>query len=96
MSNRAHYQAEREAAMIRDGYACQHCGKPATQAAHMIPDRKMLIRVYGRKVIDSRHNLRAACGLACNAALQGRSSGPVELARMVAEIESKIDRDAGK
>ena len=88
-----HYEQEHAAAMARDGYTCQACGKPATQAAHLIPRRGWLVRRLGRKLIDSRHNLRAACSLECNAALQGRVSGPVELARLIAEVEKAIAMD---
>lgn len=95
MSNRAYYEQEREAALRRDGYVCQGCGGKANQTAHGVPQRKPLIQIYGRKIIDSRHNLRASCE-ACNATLQKRVVGPVALANEVARIEAAIDMDAGK
>jgi 5-methylcytosine-specific restriction endonuclease McrA len=87
------YEAERDAALARDGYACQVCGRPATQTAHGIPNRAGYRRLYGRRIIDSRHNLKAACSLVCNAALQVRVVGPVALAREVARIEAALKED---
>lgn len=96
MSNRAYYSKEREAAFARDCYRCIRCGKPANQAAHGIPNRGAFVRLYGRKLIDSRHNLQSACSLECNAALQKRVQGPAALAAEVAAIEAAIKKQEGK
>ena len=87
-----YYEQERGAALDRDGYICQGCGQPANQTAHMIPRRGWLCRMYGRRLIDSRHNLRASCEK-CNPALQARVAGPAALARAAAEVERLMALD---
>lgn len=91
MSNRAYYAQERAAAFERDGYACVICGGQATQAAHIIPRRVWTVRKYGRKVIDSRHNLVSVCGLACNAAAQARVSGNEIPDAIAADINRRLE-----
>ena len=63
----------------RDGYQCQSCGcsvfKNGTQQlAHKVPNRKHLVRRYGRNAIHHPLNLAAACSLECNGRLQLHSS----------------------
>lgn len=66
----SHWEAVRLAVLERDNYICQHCGKEATEADHIIPKSK-----GGRDHMD---NLIASCK-PCNArrgdALLLRSSG---------------------
>ena len=54
----------------RDNYICQNCGchviGKQPQRAHVIGQGKLARKMYGNKVIDSVHNWKTACGLACN------------------------------
>lgn len=59
----------REVVFARDRGACVVCGKPATQLAHRVPQTKSNLAKYGKARIHSPDNLRAVCGLACNAAV---------------------------
>jgi hypothetical protein len=57
----------------RDGWTCV-CGNSVfqygtPQIAHRIPQRKHLIRKYGKEIIHHPVNLRATCCLKCNASV---------------------------
>ena len=56
--------------MLRAGGQCEICGKPigttTLQLAHRIPQTKVYLRMYGKKVIHHDRNLKAVCGLECN------------------------------
>lgn len=56
----------------RDRNYCQveGCNLPGTQLAHLIPQRKHLIKKYGKEVIHHPSNMKLACGLDHNAKLQ--------------------------
>ncbi len=61
----------KEREMIRELYAeqdwkCHVCGKPVTQRAHVLGDRKLERRIYGDEIIDSKVNWRGVCDLDCN------------------------------
>ncbi len=50
---------------------CACCGAPLGQAdhpqlAHLSPQSKSLIRIYGEKVIHNKRNLRMVCSMNCN------------------------------
>jgi ferredoxin len=64
----------KERVFSRDRWECVHCGKRVTshsaQLAHLIPQRKHLIRRYGKEIIYHKKNLVTVCGLRCNNAVQ--------------------------
>jgi hypothetical protein len=55
----------------KKGRMCLCCGeKPATQAAHRIPQRKGELAEYGWRVVHHWQNLEPVCSLDCNAKMQ--------------------------
>jgi len=70
MNSKSYFAEEAEAAYRFWGNMCRVCGKPATQLAHCIPQRKEFLARYGYRIIHSRYNRVPACSLECNAKLQ--------------------------
>lgn len=69
----------KEKVFARDRYTCQYCGGSihqygTPQLAHLIPQK--MIDIYGEKIIHHPLNLKSACCLRCNNAMQVNS--PVE------------------
>ncbi len=77
------------------GGLCGVCGKPmtpsGTQLAHRIPQRKHLIRMYGKRVIHHRMNMVAVCGLDCNAKVSLGATVPQQ--EMADRIKEAIYED---
>jgi 5-methylcytosine-specific restriction endonuclease McrA len=72
----------------RDGGICQHCGRQVPypgQLAHLIPQTKSKIKRYGTHVIHHPGNLKLACSLRCNNALQV-SNDPIAEKKIVQGI----------
>lgn len=63
----------RKEVLQRARYECEVCGRPVSendvQLAHRIPQRKHLIKKYGKDVIHHSCNLVATCCEECNAAV---------------------------
>lgn len=60
----------RKEVLRRSGFSCEVCGRPVSEAdvqlAHRIPQRKHLIKKYGKGVIHHPCNLVATCCEECN------------------------------
>jgi len=70
MSN--YKEDQRQLCRERDNFLCVICKengiiKRGTQCAHIIPQKKKLIKKYGAKVIHHHSNLKYVCDLDCNA-----------------------------
>ena len=76
--------------MDRDNWTCQVCGEFATQLAHRIPQSKMNIRKYGKRVIHHPLNLVSVCGLRCNSSVIVHGE---EERALVCEILDLIDSE---
>lgn len=65
--------ATRHRVWLRAGFRCEVCGDPINrdtfQLAHRIPQRKHLLKRYGKKIIHHATNLAATCSERCNAAV---------------------------
>jgi len=70
------------------GRRCVHCGKPATQLGHNIPQDKVSLRKYGYRIIHHWRNRDPVCGLTCNAKSSIRNH-PIEIAAKVREIKDE-------
>jgi len=70
MNQKSYFAEEARKAYEFWGNACKICGKPATQLAHCIPQRKEFLARYGYRIIHSRYNRLPACSLDCNAKIQ--------------------------
>lgn len=69
MQGRAYFDAveAKKRILSRDGYRCQHCGRPARYLAHRIAQTKANIRKYGQEIIHHPDNLVSVCeNPACN------------------------------
>ncbi len=79
MTNKA--VVERMAVCARAKQQCEVCGKQTLlqdgQLAHLVPQRKRIIKQYGKAVIHDENNLAWVCSLACN--------------NMVSEVENGYD-----
>lgn len=76
----------------KKGMACLHCGKPANQLAHILPQDKVMLRKYGYRVVHHWLNRDPVCSLRCN----GKSSirnRPLDIEAKVKEIEEEINGD---
>ena len=73
----------------KQGWRCYICGKALTtsngQLAHRIPQRKSLLKEYGRAIIHSMSNLRLVCGLDCNSRAQASAWEWDKIAAMAAK-----------
>jgi hypothetical protein len=76
----------------RDRSYCQveGCKNPGTQLAHLIPQRKHLIKKYGSEVIHNASNMKLACCLDHNAKLQLH---PWEWDNKAKEIQEMLKTD---
>ena len=56
------------------GYRCEICSvyinAYTCQLAHIIPQTKVNIKIYGKEVIHSEDNMKVVCDLTCNAKAQ--------------------------
>jgi 5-methylcytosine-specific restriction endonuclease McrA len=86
----------REKILESQGGRCAHCGAPlrfdTCELAHRIPQRKHLIRRYGKDVIHHEWNLAAVCRGSdrCNSAMSigGR---PVEMDDLASKIRGDLN-----
>ena len=58
----------------RDNYKCQVCGESISkygtpQLAHIIPQRKWILKKYGADIVHHSDNMKSVCSLNCNAKL---------------------------
>ena len=84
--------ATREKVFIRDHWRCQVCGGGATQCAHILPQDKLHLARFGVEVIHHPENMRAVCGLRCNARVQiNYRSRPVEADAHAARVRKAIE-----
>lgn len=64
---------KRASVLLRANWHCEVCGNPLTddtvQLAHRIPQRKHLLKRYGKEIIHHSLNLAATCSENCNAAV---------------------------
>ena len=81
----------------RSGWMCENCGAQLTSAgfqlAHRIPQRKHLLKKYGKKVIHHPLNMAAVCSEECNAAVSV-GNNETEHQRIIEEIERDEIRNA--
>lgn len=81
----------------RAGGHCEVCGEllhwNSFQMAHRIPQRKWLVKKYGKAVIHHPDNLAATCSLRCNNAVSIAGS-PVEVEALAESIEEKLNGQA--
>lgn len=77
----------------RAGGMCEVCGEDLSwatfQMAHRIPQRKWLLKKYGKEVIHHHMNLAATCSLRCNNAVS-IAAHPVEISSLVEQIQEAI------
>lgn len=76
----------------RDDWTCQICGRYIgsglqPQLAHLIPNTQLMIKKYGRDVIDHPSNVVLVCCLECNNAVQ-LTNNPVACDRLSEHIRS--------
>lgn len=78
----------------RDNFMCV-CGKSVytygtPQIAHRIPQRKHLIKKYGKEIIHHPANLVSTCSLKCNASVSDTSRwGVIKVLREIQEYEKE-------
>ena len=77
-----------EKCYMEHGCVCVHCGKPATQLAHIIPQDVPMLRKYGYKIIHHWRNREPVCDLKCNAKSSIRNH-PLAIAAKVREIKNE-------
>lgn len=79
----------RQEVLCRAGYQCEVCGRPICEAdvqlAHRIPQRKHLVKKYGKSVIHHPCNLVATCCEDCNSAVS-LGSNPIDHRMVLEEI----------
>ncbi len=61
--------------MIEQNFCCAACGKvfnseDVTELAHILPQRKWLIELYGKELIHHPENMKLTHSGACNSAVQ--------------------------
>lgn len=78
----------------RAGGWCEVCNAPLDfrtyHMAHIVPKSKANLRKYGREIIHHPDNMKATCGLRCNAAVLIGCS-PVAEAEHIAMIREKVE-----
>jgi len=72
----------------KKGRACIHCGKPATQLAHIIAQDVPMLKKYGYRVVHHWLNRDPVCDLRCNAKSSIRNH-PLAIERKIKEIEEE-------
>jgi len=72
----------------KKGMACIHCGKPATQLAHIIAQDKVMLNKYGYLIIHHWKNRDPVCDLRCNAKSSIRNH-PLAIEQKIKEIEEE-------
>ena len=78
----------------RDNFTCQVCNKSLhdncrPQLAHIIPQRKWIIKKYGDDIIHSEYNLLSVCSLKCNSKCD-IGCNEMAIKKKVQYIEQKI------
>lgn len=81
----------------RDDWTCQVCGRYIAsglqpQLAHLIPNTQMMIKRYGREIIDHPLNVVLVCSLECNNAVQ-LTNNPVACGKLWDHIKRSIECD---
>jgi 5-methylcytosine-specific restriction endonuclease McrA len=80
----------------RDQGLCVNCGRPIylgqPQVAHLIPQRKSMVRRYGTAVIHHPLNLAAVCSLECNDGVS-LSNHPVAERELVERIRKALSKN---
>lgn len=76
----------------RDCYTCQVCGAHIAahgtpQLAHLIPQTKINLLKYGKKIIHSHANLKSVCCLRCNGMLSLHGK-PLQIQRQLEVIKN--------
>jgi len=78
----------------RSGGRCEVCGKrldfETFQMAHRIPQRKWLLKKYGKSIIHHPKNLAATCSLRCNGAVS-IAGNPVAMEQLAQEISEELN-----
>ena len=86
---------KKEQILLKAGYQCRSCGKPAMSLAHRIAQTKSNLKKYGKEIIHHEYNLVAVCERqACNDYFNvgGNLMRDSIVARIRREIKEGVDK----
>ena len=91
-------QEIREQKLVEQSGKCAACGKyfkfgEKIELAHIIPQRKWTIKMYGKAVIHHPMNMKATHSGDCNSAVQMSPNKSELMMKHVQAIEEKIKED---